>query len=114
MRSKGKQRKTESRYDQRRERGVSEVEDTERKFKRGDKKDKQGESAETNELSTDHLEEESCEEDEKDVEDIEGSDESGKEDVSFVERSIQVLDGHIKLGTVQWKGAQAKVASKGS
>uniref|UniRef100_A0A3Q2V7C7 Ankyrin repeat and MYND domain containing 1 n=1 Tax=Haplochromis burtoni TaxID=8153 RepID=A0A3Q2V7C7_HAPBU len=108
MRSKGKQRKTESRYDQRRERGVSEVEDTEREFKRGDKKDKQGESAETNELSTDHLEEESCEEDEKDVEDIEGSDESGKEDVSFVERSIQVLDGHIKLGTVQWKGAQAK------
>lgn len=48
------------------------------------------------------------------MEDIEGSDESGKEDVSFVERSIQVLDGHIKLGTVQWKGAQAKVASKGS
>lgn len=109
MRSKGKQRKTESR-----ERGVSEVEDTEREFKWGRKKDKQGESAETNELSTDDLEEESCKEDEEDVEDTEGSDESGKEDVSFVERSIQVLDGHIKLGTVQWKGAQAKVASKGS
>ncbi|XP_031589653.2 ankyrin repeat and MYND domain-containing protein 1 isoform X1 [Oreochromis aureus] len=108
MRSKGKQRKTESRCDQRGERGVSEVEGTEREFKRREKKDERGESAETNELSKDHLEEESCVEDEEDVEDTEGSNESGKEDVSFVERSIQVLDGHIKLGTVQWKGAQAK------
>ncbi|XP_026201601.1 ankyrin repeat and MYND domain-containing protein 1 isoform X1 [Anabas testudineus] len=36
-------------------------------------------------------------------EDVEEREEKGNEDVPGVERSIQVLDGHIALGSVQWK-----------
>lgn len=35
------------------------------------------------------------------------------EDQPCVERSIQVLDNHIPVGSVQWKQARAKVAAGG-
>ncbi|XP_023284574.1 ankyrin repeat and MYND domain-containing protein 1 [Seriola lalandi dorsalis] len=37
--------------------------------------------------------------------------EEDKEDRGSVERSIQVLDGHIALGSVQWKECRAKAAT---
>ncbi|KAM9385759.1 ankyrin repeat and MYND domain-containing protein 1-like [Pholidichthys leucotaenia] len=43
----------------------------------------------------------------EDVEETEERKETGSEDLAFVEHSIQVLDGHISLGSVQWK-EQAK------
>ncbi|XP_030583500.1 ankyrin repeat and MYND domain-containing protein 1 isoform X2 [Archocentrus centrarchus] len=107
VRSNGSQRQTESRCDQRGECGESEVEGTEREFKGGKRKDEHGELVKSEELRKDYLEEER-EEDEENVEDTEGEEERGSEDVSDVERSVQVLDGHIELGTVQWKEARAK------
>ncbi|XP_029285833.1 LOW QUALITY PROTEIN: ankyrin repeat and MYND domain-containing protein 1 [Cottoperca gobio] len=45
-------------------------------------------------------------------EDIKEREERGSEKVPGVERSIQVLDGHIALGRVQWKESRAKAAGR--
>ncbi|XP_035509475.1 ankyrin repeat and MYND domain-containing protein 1 [Morone saxatilis] len=45
-------------------------------------------------------------------EDVKERDERGSEGVPGVERSIQVLDGHIALGSVQWKECRAKAPGR--
>lgn len=42
-------------------------------------------------------------------EDVKEREERGSEAVPGVERSIQVLDGHIALGSVQWKECRGRV-----
>lgn len=45
-------------------------------------------------------------------EDVKERERRGSEDMPHVERSIQVLDGHIALGSVQWKECRAKAAGR--
>ncbi|KAI3368518.1 hypothetical protein L3Q82_025526, partial [Scortum barcoo] len=45
-------------------------------------------------------------------EDVKEREERGSESVPGVERSIQVLDGHIALGSVQWKDRRAEAAGR--
>lgn len=45
-------------------------------------------------------------------EDVKERERRGSEDMPRVERSIQVLDGHIALGSVQWKECRAKEAGR--
>lgn len=104
--SKQEEREMESRCDQTWENGESEGEGTERKFKNGEMEDNVElvESRDT-EPRKDTVEER--EEVERGEEDEEEGKERGSEPSE--ERSIQVLDGHIALGSVQWKNVRAKV-----
>ncbi|XP_026178668.1 ankyrin repeat and MYND domain-containing protein 1 isoform X2 [Mastacembelus armatus] len=45
-------------------------------------------------------------------EDVEEREERGSEDVAGVERFIQVLDGHIALGSVKWKECRSKAVGR--
>ncbi|XP_042338116.1 ankyrin repeat and MYND domain-containing protein 1 isoform X2 [Plectropomus leopardus] len=110
--SKEKGRETEIRCDQIWENGESEVE---RELK------KSGEDAELGERRETELRRENMELSEEDVEkktrnipkeDVTEREERGREDVPGVERSLQVLDGHIALGSVQWRECRAKAAGR--
>lgn len=44
--------------------------------------------------------------------DLEEREEGGSHDVTGVERSIQVMDGHISLGSVQWRDSRHKAVGR--
>lgn len=101
--SKGEDR--ESRCDQACENGKSEVKGEERQFKKREKKQlvELGEWRETDSREEKMEVREEVEEDVREREQI-GS--------AGVARSIQVLDGHIALGSVQWKDCRAQAAGR--
>lgn len=108
--SKGEEREIESRCDQMWENGESELKEKEREFEDVEF----GERRETESRKENIVVREEVEEDgEKTVrsihEDVKGR---GSEDVSGVKCSIQVLDGHIALGSVQWEQCRAKAAGR--
>ncbi|XP_051232059.1 ankyrin repeat and MYND domain-containing protein 1 isoform X1 [Dicentrarchus labrax] len=112
-RSRREEREIESRCDETCENGESEVKGKEKK-----EEDVLGEKREM-ESSKENMEvRKEVEEDvEKRVrnlheEDVKERDERGSEGVPGVERSIQVLDGHIALGSVQWKECRAKAPGR--
>lgn len=82
------------------EKGEIEVKGKEREFKEGEL----GERRETRK--------ENMEAREEDEEAVKEREERGSEDVPGVERCIQVLDGHIALGSVQWKECRATAAGR--
>ncbi|XP_045904870.1 ankyrin repeat and MYND domain-containing protein 1 isoform X2 [Micropterus dolomieu] len=108
--SKGEEREIESRCDQMWENGESELKEKEREFEDVEF----GERRETESRKENIVVREEVEEDgEKTVrsihEDVKGR---GSEDVSGVKCSIQVLDGHIVLGSVQWEQCRVKAAGR--
>nr|XP_046248133.1 ankyrin repeat and MYND domain-containing protein 1 isoform X2 [Scatophagus argus] len=106
------QLETDSRCDQTCENGESEIKGKEKEFKQ---------LQEDRETESGKEDTEVREEDEEDVEnsarniheeDINEREERGSECVSGLERSISVLDGHIVVGSVQWKDCRAKAAGR--
>lgn len=97
----------------------TELKRLERQFNERETKEVDGEFGEMRET-------ESGEEDEREEEDegverlmrdfnedgVEEREERASQELSGVERSIQVMDGHIALGTVQWRERQAKAAGR--
>lgn len=102
--SKGEDR--ESRCDQACENGKSEVKGEERQFKKREKKEEVVELGEWRETDSRKEKMEVREEVEEDVREREQIGSAG------VERSIQVLDGHIALGSVQWKECRAQAVGR--
>ncbi|XP_030290472.1 ankyrin repeat and MYND domain-containing protein 1 isoform X2 [Sparus aurata] len=108
--SKGEERDIESRCDQMSE---NEVEGKERNCGNSKKKEADIERSKTESRN------ENIEESEEDVEnrarsmhEDEEREERRGEGGPGVERSIQVMDGHIAVGSVQWKGHRAKAAGR--
>ncbi|XP_074491160.1 ankyrin repeat and MYND domain-containing protein 1 isoform X1 [Sebastes fasciatus] len=104
--SRGEEREIESRCDETWENGESEVKGK-RESTNGEEDDELGERREMGSRQED------MEEDlEKRVRDNPEEDikERGSEDVPAVECYIQVLDGHIALGSVKWRESRAKAA----
>ncbi|XP_044056560.1 ankyrin repeat and MYND domain-containing protein 1 isoform X2 [Siniperca chuatsi] len=119
--SKGEEREIECRCDQTWEIGESELKEKEREFKKREKNEEDVELGERRDTESRKENMEVREEVEEDVEkgvrniheeDVKEREERGSEDVPGVERSIQVLDGHIALGSVQWKECRAKTAGR--
>lgn len=88
--SRGEEREMESRCDQACENGESEVKGEGREFKKREEVVVR----------------------EKVEDDIKEREERGSAGVPGVERSVQVLDGHIALGNVQWKDCRATSAGR--
>ncbi len=118
---KGEESEIEIRCDQMWENGETEVKEKEREFKKREKKEEDVELGEMRETESRKESMEGRGEVEEDVEkrerniheeDVKEREERGSEDVPGVERSIQVLDGHIALGSVQWKDCRAKAAGR--
>ncbi|KAL3047085.1 hypothetical protein OYC64_021333 [Pagothenia borchgrevinki] len=100
--SKGEEREIESRCGQTWENEESELEGKEREFKKREEDVGLVERRET-EAGDENIEED-LQEEVRSIheEDIKEEGERGSEDVAGVERSIQVMDGGIALGSVQW------------
>ncbi|KAK9519844.1 hypothetical protein VZT92_022547 [Zoarces viviparus] len=112
--SKGEERGIESRCDQTWGNGESEVKEMERDCKEREE-DGSGGRRETGSKEENIEVREEVEEDaEKRVRNHHEEDkkERGSEGEPGVERFIQVLDGHIALGSVQWKECRAKAAGR--
>ncbi|XP_076577750.1 ankyrin repeat and MYND domain-containing protein 1 isoform X2 [Chaetodon auriga] len=112
--SEGEERQIESRCDQMLENGESEVEIG---FKKREDKEEDvllGERRETERKANTGVREEVEEDVEKRVRNIDEEDvkERGSEGVPGVERSIQVLDGHMAVGSVQWKEWRAQAVGR--
>ncbi|XP_070816972.1 ankyrin repeat and MYND domain-containing protein 1 [Chaetodon trifascialis] len=111
---KGEGREIESRCNQTFKNGESEVGIG---FKRREDKEEDvllGERRDTERKENMGLREEVEEDVEKRVKNIDEEDvmERGSEGVSGVEHSIQVLDGHIAVGSVHWKECRAEAAGR--
>lgn len=97
--SKGEGRESESEQ--------SEVIEEERESKKRENKEEVDEKRET-EVNKENMQEREKAEDEDD----DGRVERGSAGVPGVERSIQVLDGHIALGSVQWRDCRATASGR--
>ncbi|XP_031138193.1 ankyrin repeat and MYND domain-containing protein 1 isoform X2 [Sander lucioperca] len=116
--SKAEEREIESRCDQTWENEESEVKGKERELRKSEADVELGERRET-ESRKENMEVSG--EDEEDVEKrvrnnheghIKEREDRGRKDMPDVERFIQVYDGHIALGSVQWKECQTTAAGK--
>ncbi|XP_054458909.1 ankyrin repeat and MYND domain-containing protein 1 [Anoplopoma fimbria] len=115
--SRGEEREMESRCDQTWENGESEVKEMQREFKKREEDVCSGGRETGSREENIQVREEEEEDAENRVrndheEDMKEREERGSEDVPGVERFIQVLDGHIALGSVQWKERRAKAAGR--
>ncbi|XP_049910886.1 ankyrin repeat and MYND domain-containing protein 1 [Epinephelus moara] len=111
--SKEEGRETESSCDQMWENGESEEKVEEGEFKKTEEDSELGERSETESSKEDmKVREEDVEKRIRNVheEDVKEGEEGGSPGVPGVERSIQVLDGHIAVGSVQWRDCRAKAA----
>lgn len=104
--SRGEEREMESPCVQACENEQREVKEEERESKKRENKEGVDETRET------EVNNENVEEREKAEDDVKGRVERGSAGVPGVERSIQVLDGHIALGSVQWRDCRATASGR--